>query len=654
MEAVLAAGESASPFNRYVLDSVPSHRKVVQDYITRIRYEIVRALSSEDLQPAPPRIRATHALRTHLSFIDVAIEELRPSYMRGYGDLSPEAGGRLDGLIAALQATVAKLDRYLARRPADPERRLLDLERAGRDVSALRVLEDVITRDGLTEFQPALDLLLDRHENRHFEVAVFGRVSTGKSSLLNHLLRTDVLPVGVNPITAIPTRIVYGSAARASIEFLSGEHQTIDVRNLRDFVSEDGNPGNVRRVSKVIVSIPADRLREGVVLVDTPGLGSLATVGAAETLAYLPRCDIALVLIDATSTLTADDAATVRALLDAGTPVLVLLSKADLIAPLDLARVHDYVGLQLRNELGLPGPVGVVSVAPAFDDALDRWFVDYLEPLFVRHEELRRQSIARKTGALVEAVAATLERVANRPISSGAEKADSDNLDRRFRDMARELEGIRAEGEALLTDMPAAWHVVVTHAAEGIASEPSGRGGVDPRAALESAMDDVMRPAAASLIALVKRAIVSTRSLLDDPGSVESLSDREMVRELPRPDVPKLDLRIGTGPLRILSARLARNTIERSIEQKAGHVIQAAVGTHAALLRQWFLRAMARIKTEFELVADAQRARTNVFERLGAAGMDRAALAADLRRLRDLIESDADRSEQLQHARDDA
>ena len=51
-------------------------------------------------------------------------------------------------------------------------------------------------------------------------------------------------------------------------------------------------------MTRIVVELPSRGCRDGVVLVDTPGLGSLATSGAAETLAYLPRCDLGVVLID--------------------------------------------------------------------------------------------------------------------------------------------------------------------------------------------------------------------------------------------------------------------------------------------------------------------------------------------------------------------
>ena len=94
-----------------------------------------------------------------------------------------------------------------------------------------------------------------------------------------------------------------------------------------------------------MVEFPSERLRDGVVLVDTPGLGSLASAGATETLAHLPRCDLGLVLIDAGATLTAEDQSTPQALNEAAIETIVLLSKADLLAAEDVAALGNTLAI---------------------------------------------------------------------------------------------------------------------------------------------------------------------------------------------------------------------------------------------------------------------------------------------------------------------
>src|SRR5208337_3222577 len=110
----------------------------------------------------------------------------------------------------------------------------------------------------------------------------------------------------------------------------SGASLNSGGRSLR-FATEQQNPGNAKHVTRITITITASRLASGVSFVDTPGLGSLATSGAAETLAYLPKCDLGVVLIDAGSTLTEEDVRTIRALQEAAIPAHILLSKTDLL-----------------------------------------------------------------------------------------------------------------------------------------------------------------------------------------------------------------------------------------------------------------------------------------------------------------------------------
>ena len=143
-------------------------------------------------------------------------------------------------------------------------------------------------------------------------------MSCGKSSFLNYLAGMDALPVGVTPVTAVPTRLAYGDAPLVIVSFAETQSRSIGLEQLREYVSEEGNPGNAKHVTGVLVKLPSPRLREGIVFMDTPGVGSLATGGAAETIAYLPRCDLGLLLIDGASTPNQEDLALLRRALRGG------------------------------------------------------------------------------------------------------------------------------------------------------------------------------------------------------------------------------------------------------------------------------------------------------------------------------------------------
>jgi GTP-binding protein EngB required for normal cell division len=76
--------------------------------------------------------------------------------------------------------------------------------------------------------------------------------------------------------------------------------------------------------------LPAD-----VTFVDTPGLGSVTPGGALQTYAYLPRCDHATFLFEATAPVGEEDLTVLAFLHEAGITASVLLSKADLLDSAD-------------------------------------------------------------------------------------------------------------------------------------------------------------------------------------------------------------------------------------------------------------------------------------------------------------------------------
>ncbi len=182
------------------------------------------------------------------------------------------------------------------------------------------------------------------------------------------------------------------------------------MSQLPEFATEQKNPGNKKHVTRIFVKLPSDRLAEGVTFVDTLGLGSLAVAGEEETIAYLPRCDLGIVLIDASAGLTQDDLVVVQALYQAGASAMILISKADLFSAADREQMIAYVKANLRSELRVEPPVHAVSVFGAHAALYGRWFETELRPFLAEHHQLAIISQKRKVGALREAVIAALER----------------------------------------------------------------------------------------------------------------------------------------------------------------------------------------------------------------------------------------------------
>jgi hypothetical protein len=114
IEEVVNSTASQSPFPRYVPDISPAQRKEIEDYIARFRVRLVRVLESVQIPLPIGSISALHSLKTTLSCIDIAVEELRPRYMHGYGELPPPAQEALNGIVAELNDLVRQFNSYLA------------------------------------------------------------------------------------------------------------------------------------------------------------------------------------------------------------------------------------------------------------------------------------------------------------------------------------------------------------------------------------------------------------------------------------------------------------------------------------------------------------------------------------------------------------
>jgi GTP-binding protein EngB required for normal cell division len=470
VEATLSAAASKTVFPNYVSEITPVQRKTIEDYVARVRGQLLQVLAGQSLVPEQPRGSAVHSIHVNLTFVEIAIAELAPHYMRGYGPVSPEGAADLNGIVAELQSAIKELMRYVLQPHASNLReRVQKLANQGWNVEALRTLADIVDRHGLTEFRPTISMLLDRAEDTALEIAIFGRVSTGKSSLLNHVIGADLLPVGVTPITAVPTRIGFGQKALVKVwqEGLGVSEHSIE--NLASFVDERLNPENRKRVGRILVLYPSERLREGIIFVDTPGLGSLATSGAAETLAYLPRCDAGIVLVDAGSTLTPDDLRIISALTQASTPTTVLVSKADLLSQTDLEQQIAYVKRQLQTDFDSELPVRPVSVIPTHSELLERWFAEGLSPLYERKQRLLQESLARKTLMLAGAVRSALEMVVSYPRPEGEDRVQLEEIDLELRRSAGDLQTFQADLRHTTDEIPMLRSFILNKAADTIA-----------------------------------------------------------------------------------------------------------------------------------------------------------------------------------------
>lgn len=144
-------------------------------------------------------------------------------------------------------------------------------------------------------------------------VVTVGEMRRGKSSMLNALLgeKDFIFPVDTSVCTNVVTIVRFGKEEK--VEAILEEQKngsTVPVvkaltrKEISGYVSEKGNPSNFKNVKVLNVEIPNPVLQEGVVLVDTPGVGSLNISHAETTYGFLPNADLLLFVSDAAAGLT--------------------------------------------------------------------------------------------------------------------------------------------------------------------------------------------------------------------------------------------------------------------------------------------------------------------------------------------------------------
>jgi len=639
-EHTMTDAGSKSPFQRHSDDTTPVQRKVTHDYISRIREAMRRVMEELNIPPPEAHSGALWGAAINLMYCSISLNELTPERMYAYGPLPPEAADRLDRIRAELDELVAKLRTYLGKGAGgDLQHRLQQLGRTGDEIRLLSEIERIITAHGLVEFRGTLTMLLDRMESAALEVGVFGRVSSGKSSLLNYILQTDVLPIGVTPVTAIPTRISHGPVAEAGIEFAEAQPQIIPLSELPEFATAQKNPGNKKHVTRIFVKLPSDRLAEGVTFVDTPGLGSLAVAAAEETIAYLPGCDLGIVLIDASAGLTQDDLVVVQALYQAGASAMVLISKADLFSPADREQMISYVKKNLRDQLRIEPPVHAVSVFSADAGLCDHWFKGELRPFLEQHHQLAIISQKRKIGGLRESVIGALERRLRAEVAS----RETGSLPREATEALREGDRVleRAQGESFFLTRKI---VKMQRAIIDIAAQRIAAGLVDSyEANAASIFAETLTSLIAEPVAATLRSIEQTRDALTKViQAVASASGTENPDELPKPvgmpmldvnEISKMIIIEKLAMLSLLGKAVLASYVRQKLEQQCDRALLEFLNLYANRLRRWMEQSINALRNAFNVFADMYRAHFDGAPPPGVSDMS--AIENDVRVLRE-------------------
>lgn len=239
---------------------------------------------------------------------------------------------------------------------------------------------DVISELNMTSASENLNKLSDKVNNDTFKIQVVGTFSNGKSSVINALLGEDVLPAYALPTTAVINEVKYGEKKEAILYFrnplpekipatLSPKAKShmekhsnsnvpplvIDYNEIEDYVvipmGED--PKEMLMESpyeKVELFWPLEMLKQGVEIIDSPGLNESET-RAKVTMDYLTKADAILFVLAADRLCSQDEMYFIENNLHAFgfTDPFFVVNRFDLINDREKERVKKFAELKLSQ-----------------------------------------------------------------------------------------------------------------------------------------------------------------------------------------------------------------------------------------------------------------------------------------------------------------
>jgi Dynamin family len=310
------------------------------------------------------------------------------------------------------------------------------------------VLEEV-ARAG-AETIPGVELELQELGRRlhvqQLNVAVLGQFKRGKSTFVNALLGADVLPRGVLPLTSVATAVMWGDRPGIEVTSREGEVVVAGIEALPRFVTQSGEPRDHEEVVAVTVRYPAELLRSGVVLFDTPGTGSIFEQNTRAAEETLPRIDAAIFVTSAEVPFSAEERSQLSRVAENAGLLFVVVNKTDGMSEHDVDQVVGFTRRACVESLGCDVAVYPTSALTALRSRTSGGKDD---PGMVRFEsDLRTLLVDQKAAAIERSVTSKVLSITSRVREVVSVEVTSLALSQdEARSRLLELEGVRRRAD---------------------------------------------------------------------------------------------------------------------------------------------------------------------------------------------------------------
>lgn len=144
------------------------------------------------------------------------------------------------------------------------------------------------------------------------------------------MLGTNLLPTGVLPLTSSITKIYYSPEVKIDVIFNNGVKKKIPVDKLELYCTEKRNPKNQKGVDTIEIGYPFDFLNRDVVIVDTPGIGSIYQHNTDVTYEFIDKSDAVIFVLSVDPPITEVEKQFLLKIAESVDKIFFVINKCDL------------------------------------------------------------------------------------------------------------------------------------------------------------------------------------------------------------------------------------------------------------------------------------------------------------------------------------
>ncbi|MFN3533332.1 MAG: dynamin family protein [Candidatus Brocadia sp.] len=217
----------------------------------------------------------------------------------------------------------------------------------------LGIIENIeaLTKDDMEAVDNRLHMVKEQLISNCFNLVILGQFKRGKTTLINSLIGKEILPSSVVPLTSIVTILKYGEEVSCLVSMEDGNEMKIRIEELPDYVTEKGNPKNIRGVRCARIGYPSPFLEKGILLVDTPGVGSTFLHNTETTYEFLDHLDAALFLMSADVPISQVEKDLLDTIKGSTQKIFFVLNKIDNLTPKEIEEIAAF-NKQVLEEMG--------------------------------------------------------------------------------------------------------------------------------------------------------------------------------------------------------------------------------------------------------------------------------------------------------------